>query len=75
MKIWQLRAYLNSLPISFDDMEVVYESGVDFLDGVRILSKVEFMEPCEIDGESDGILLHNGYIEQDEEINKLSKLN
>lgn len=75
MKVWQLRAYLNSLPISLDDMEVVYESGVDCLDGLRILSNVEFLEPYEVEGSEDCILLHNGYLEEDKKISELAKLN
>lgn len=75
MKVWQLRAYLNSLPISLDDMEVVYESGIDCLDGLRIFSSVDFLEPCQIDDDEDCILLHNGYLEEDEEIYEIAKLN
>jgi len=75
MKVWQLRAYLNSLPIYLDDMEVVYESGIDPVDGLRIFSAVDFLEPCEIEGEEDCILVHNGYLDEDEEIYELAKMN
>lgn len=76
MKIWELRAYLNSLPISMDDLEVFYNGGIDCIDGERNFLCVDFLEPCKYDdSEINGILLHNGYIDQEEEFKELALLN
>jgi hypothetical protein len=75
MKVWELRACLNSLPISMDDVEVFYSGGIDHLDKIIIFKSVDFLEPCDIEGEKDGLLLHNGYLDEDEECQKLALLN
>lgn len=75
MKVWQLRAYFNSLPMSFDDMEVMYNAGIEPLSGMRALLSVDFLEPCEMLDEPDCIMLHDGRIDEDEEIDRLAKLN
>lgn len=76
MRVWELRAYLNSLPISMDDVEVFYHGGVDRFDNKSVYLAVDFIEPCEIEKEAtDGILLHNGYIEENETIYELALLN
>lgn len=75
MKIWELRACLNSLPISMDDVEVFYNGGIDLFDNKRVFLPVNFLEPCIMeDTETNGVLLHDGYIE-DEEIQKTALLN
>ena len=75
MKIWELRACLNSLPLSMDDFEVYYNGGIDSFDGERVFLTVDFLEPCEASDKTNGILFHNGYIDKEEEIKKLEKLN
>jgi hypothetical protein len=76
MRIWELRAYLNSLPISMDDVEVFYHGGVDRFDNKRVFLNVDFIEPCETEeNATTGILLHNGYIEDDETELELALLN
>ena len=67
--------FLNSLPISMDDVEVFYNGGIDRMDNKRMFMPVDFLDPCIMaDTGSDGILLHDGYME-DEEIEKKAILN
>jgi len=75
MKVWQLRSYFNSLPISFDDMEVVYHSGIKCIDGSKIFSSVDFMETQEMTDDEECLLLHNGYIDKEDELEEKAKLN